>query len=181
MSDTLPDVPAEPPGGLDERFCEAMDAAPVMIWVSGADKLCTWLNKPWLVFTGRSMEQQRGNGWAESIHPDDVERRLEIMLSRAISACDHMMGNIAGSTTSEFRATPGTGLFCSGHQRLHRLMHLCKPILDSAGAILDSAGESANWRTRLLRIRPGVKVLFIDGILAKRHRASDVSTPVWTW
>src|SRR5579871_6484686 len=78
MSDTLPDVPAEPPGGLDERFCEAMDAAPVMIWVSGTDRLCTWFNKPWLEFTGRTMEQQCGNGWAECIHPDDVERRLEV-------------------------------------------------------------------------------------------------------
>jgi hypothetical protein len=35
-------------GGLDARFCEVMDAAPVMMWVSGKDKGCVWFNKSWL-------------------------------------------------------------------------------------------------------------------------------------
>jgi PAS domain S-box-containing protein len=68
----------EPPGGLDARFCEVMDAAPVMIWVSDQDKLCTWFNRPWLTFTGRTMAQELGRGWAECLHPDDYERCLEI-------------------------------------------------------------------------------------------------------
>jgi PAS domain S-box-containing protein len=67
----------EPPGGLDARFCEVMDAAPVMIWVSDQDKLCTWFNRPWLTFTGRTMAQELGRGWAECVHPDDYERCLE--------------------------------------------------------------------------------------------------------
>ena len=56
-------LPLEPPGGLDLRFCEVMDAAPVMIWVSREDTLCSWFNKPWLAFTGRTMAQEPGNGW----------------------------------------------------------------------------------------------------------------------
>jgi PAS domain S-box-containing protein len=55
-----------------------MDAAPVMIWVSGQDKLCTWFNRPWLDFTGRAMEQELGNGWADGVHPDDFDRCLQI-------------------------------------------------------------------------------------------------------
>jgi PAS domain len=52
MIETGPHIPSEPQGGLDARFCKAMDAAPVMIWVSGGDKLCIWFNRPWLEFTG---------------------------------------------------------------------------------------------------------------------------------
>jgi len=62
-----------PSEGLDKRFREVMDAAPVMIWVSGPDKLCTWFNRPWLEFTGRTLEQEIGNGWTEGIHPEDIK------------------------------------------------------------------------------------------------------------
>jgi PAS domain S-box-containing protein len=67
--------------GLDARFCEVMDAAPVMMWVSGRDKLCTWFNKPWLSFTGRTLAQELGNGWAEGVHTDDFDRCLETYVS----------------------------------------------------------------------------------------------------
>jgi PAS domain S-box-containing protein len=69
--------PVELAGGLDARFCEIMDAAPVMIWVSGPDKQCVWFNRPWLAFTGRDMQQELGNGWTEGVHPEDFDRCLE--------------------------------------------------------------------------------------------------------
>ena len=61
----------------EQRFQTVADAAPVLIWMSGPDKLCTWFNKGWLEFTGRSMEQELGNGWAEGVHPEDLGRVLE--------------------------------------------------------------------------------------------------------
>ncbi|HEY7298812.1 MAG TPA: PAS domain-containing sensor histidine kinase [Xanthobacteraceae bacterium] len=75
------EFPPEPPGGLDARFCEAMDAAPVMIWVSGEHKGCVWFNRPWLNFTGRSMAEEMGNGWAEGVHRNDFDGCLQIYAS----------------------------------------------------------------------------------------------------
>ena len=48
----------------EQRFRTVADAAPVLIWMSGVDKLCTFFNKRWFEFTGRSPEQEMGNGWA---------------------------------------------------------------------------------------------------------------------
>ncbi|HUK17250.1 MAG TPA: PAS domain S-box protein [Bryobacteraceae bacterium] len=62
----------------EERFRNMADAAAVMVWVSGTDKLCNFFNRPWLNFTGRTMEQELGNGWAEGVHPADSDHYLAI-------------------------------------------------------------------------------------------------------
>src|SRR5882672_1540562 len=61
----------------EERFRLMADFAPVLIWMSGPDNLCTYFNKRWLDFTGRSLDQEKGNGWAEGVHPDDLQRCLD--------------------------------------------------------------------------------------------------------
>jgi PAS domain S-box-containing protein len=67
-------------GESESRFQNVANAAPVLIWMAGVDKLCTFFNKPWLEFTGRSIEQELGNGWAEGVHPDDLEKCLEVYI-----------------------------------------------------------------------------------------------------
>jgi PAS domain S-box-containing protein len=61
----------------EERFRIVADAAPVLLWMAGVDKLCTFFNKTWLEFTGHSLEQEMGNGWAEGVHPNDLQRCLK--------------------------------------------------------------------------------------------------------
>ena len=62
----------------EERFRTMADGAPIMMWMAGTDKLCTDFNRGWLLFTGRSIEQELGNGWAEGVHPDDLQRCMSI-------------------------------------------------------------------------------------------------------
>src|SRR5262245_10087824 len=60
-----------------ERFATVANAAPVLIWMAGADRQCTYVNKPWLDFTGRSLERELGFGWLQSVHPDDRVHTLD--------------------------------------------------------------------------------------------------------
>ncbi len=61
----------------EEDFRLLADNAPVMIWRSGPDKLCDWFNKPWLDFTGRTLEQELGTGWTQGVHKVDLDRCIE--------------------------------------------------------------------------------------------------------
>src|SRR6476660_2572937 len=57
----------------EERFRLVANTAPVMIWMAGTDRLCTYVNQPWLEFTGRPLEAELGNGWVENVHPEDLK------------------------------------------------------------------------------------------------------------
>jgi PAS domain S-box-containing protein len=58
-------------------FQTVANSAPLLIWMAGADKSCTFCNAGWLTFTGRTLEAQLGEGWASGVHPDDLRRCLK--------------------------------------------------------------------------------------------------------
>lgn len=69
------------PQAKDRQFQNMADAVPAMIWISGADSLATYFNQGWLDFTGRTLEQELGNGWEEGVYSDDRQRSLDTYLS----------------------------------------------------------------------------------------------------
>ena len=60
----------------ERRFRLMADSAPILMWMSGPDRLCTDFNKAWLDFTGNRLEDELGEGWVRGVHPDDVQRCL---------------------------------------------------------------------------------------------------------
>jgi PAS domain S-box-containing protein len=87
----------------EERFRLMADTAPVMLWMSGADTLCTFFNRPWLDFRGRTLEQELGNGWVEGVHPEDREHCLQTYLTCFDARKDFRM---------EYRLLRADGEYC---------------------------------------------------------------------
>jgi formate hydrogenlyase transcriptional activator len=75
ISDRIREMPTAP--DKEEFFRTVANSAPFLIWMSGPDKGCTFFNDRWLKFTGRTMEEELGQGWASGVHPEDLNRCVQ--------------------------------------------------------------------------------------------------------
>lgn len=66
----------------EERLHITVDSAPAMIWETGTDMKCTYVNQRWLDFTGRTAEKELGTGWTDGIHAEDYDSTLHIYESK---------------------------------------------------------------------------------------------------
>jgi PAS domain S-box-containing protein len=62
-------------------FRSLADAMPLLIWQCNQEGKCDYFNKGWLQFTGRTMEQELGDGWTQGVHPEDVPRVMQTFLA----------------------------------------------------------------------------------------------------
>ena len=86
-----------------EHFQQLADGAPVMIWMSGTDMGCFYFNRAWLDFRGRTLADEFGNGWAEGVHPDDLERCVQHYASSFQRRAAFAMSYRLQHHTGEFR------------------------------------------------------------------------------
>jgi PAS domain S-box-containing protein len=132
----------------EERFRTVADDAPVMIWMSGLDKLCTFVNQPWLEFTGRAMEQELGNGWADGIYPEDQDRCLEIYSSSFDARHPFQMEYRLRRADGGYRWILDTGVPRYRHGEFIGFIGSCVDINERRGA--EEALRDSERRFRLL-------------------------------
>ena len=77
MSELSPEQLEQQIRETESRFKNMADAAPVLLWMSRSDGLCTFFNQTWLDFTGRSLDEEWGVGWAEGVHFEDFQRCMD--------------------------------------------------------------------------------------------------------
>ena len=109
-------------GHSNELLRVVADRLPLLVWVSGTDKRCTYFNKAWLDFTGRPLELEVGDGWTESVHDEDLPHRLDAY-SRAFDDREPFIVDY----------------------RLRRHSGEYRTVVDHAGPLFDSNGAFAGY------------------------------------
>ena len=86
---------AQAMGEIENRFRNMADASPVLLWMAGTDGLCTFFNQTWLTFTGRTIEEEWGVGWAENVHFEDfahcMNTYVEAFNARAVFEMEYRL------------------------------------------------------------------------------------------
>ncbi len=87
-----------------EHFSHTLaNGGSAMIWTTDSASLCDFVNEPWLRFTGRTFEQELGNGWAEGVHPEDLDRCLQTYLTAFNQRMPFSMENRMRHADGEYR------------------------------------------------------------------------------
>ena len=68
---------SELPKDMDTRLRALARSAPAALFMTDAAQACTYCNRAWLVFRGRTLTQELGDGWCEGVHEEDLARRRE--------------------------------------------------------------------------------------------------------
>ena len=137
-----------PPIG-EMPFRMIMDHAPVLAWVSNAQGQCIWFNKCWLEFTGRSYAQVMRSGWADHVHPEDLDHSLAVMRMSHAAHMPYTMAYRRRRHDGEYRwlLSKATPYFVNSRQ-FAGLIGICADITDWKHA--EAAAQAKEAQLKLI-------------------------------
>jgi PAS domain S-box-containing protein len=132
----------------EERFRTLANSAPVMIWLSGTDRLRSWFNNRWLEFVGRDMQAELGDGWVENVHPDDVARYLAIYEAAFAERREFSLEYRLKRHDGSWRTVLATGVPLVGHDhQFAGYIGSCIDITENKEALLALKASQEQYRT----------------------------------
>ena len=132
-----------------EFYLGILEEFPALIWRANTEKLCDYFNTTWLQFTGKTMEEEYGYGWAEGVHPDDLDKCVEIY---------NLNFDQRKSFSMEYRLK-------NVNQEYHWILDIGRPYYDLDGTFLGYIGscyditEQKNTQEKLETIQSEMKVI----------------------
>ena len=134
-----------------EYFQHLADGAPVMIWMSGADMGCFYFNTAWLQYRGWTVAQEFGNGWAEGVHPEDLERCVQHYVSSFKRQAPFVMSYRLEHHSGEYRwiIDRGSPHFTAAEEFLGFFGGCAETPADSAVKRIQSLRDSLDEMSRL--------------------------------
>ena len=112
-----------------------VSSARVLMWLADADGRRTHVNSSWLEFTGRTMEEELGNGWTAGVHPEDARR---------LTLGDEPARGGGRAFETEYRLRRFDGEY-------RWMLERGEPRLGPAGALLGFVGSCVDVTERKLR------------------------------